>query len=342
MAATRRSLLALALSVTAAQGLLTASHLPPGAGKPAQEDLTDGIPPLAGDSMMYPEIVDTPFTQAGFMRRSDDNGLLMDVYMPQGTSDPVPALIYVHPGCWKEGTKNMLRAWADRFVNELGIAVVTFEYRHSDEAPWPAQGEDVLDAIRWVKTAGSTIGLDTNYVGCMGESSGAHLCLYMATAGAANWETRPNVAVSMFGQTCFLCQGYTDEFPMPYGGYNNRTVQDELFGFDYDTLRNLKEHEGNPDAAQAKQIELVQSAEPLYQLAHVSKGNTSHIFIAQGDLDYEVAPAEATYFSEELEKHSVTYTLLKVPDGGHSYMDWQNSHIMRAVNFVEHHIWEQH
>lgn len=275
---------------------------------------------------MYPTFRNIPFK----------NNLSLDVYKPKGNTDPVPALIYIHGGCWKLGTKNMLRAWADRFVNDLGVAVVTFDYRLSVDAPWPAQGEDVLDAIRWVKKAGGVVGIDTDKVGCFGESSGAHLCLYMATAGAADWETRPNVAVSMFGHTCFLCNGYTDTLPMPYGGFtNNHTIfSDELFGFSNGTLWHLKQQELNPDAS--KNIELVQSAEPLYQLLHTSipSGNTPSIFIGQGEVDDEVSPSVAKYFADELEKHSVKHKLFLVPEGGHSYENWTDSDIEHAIAFA--------
>merc|ERR1719343_1428066 len=210
------------------------------------------------------------------------NSLKLDIFLPDGDQPTggVQAIIYVHGGQWKSGGKSPIRAWSRKVRDDLRFAVVSIEYRLTGSATWGAQGDDVLDAVKWVKTKGSSYGIDTNRVGCLGESAGAHLCYYMATAGAANSATRLTMAVGMFGETCFLCQGYTDQFLAPLKNvYGAVMSQDYLFGFKEGTLQSLKEAESNPTSSQATQIKKVQTAEPLYQLVHVGKGKTPPIFI---------------------------------------------------------------
>ncbi len=56
-----------------------------------------------------------------------------------------------------------------------GLAVVTIDYRHSLEAPFPAQLHDTKAAIRHVRRFAADLGIDTDRIGVCGESAGGHL-----------------------------------------------------------------------------------------------------------------------------------------------------------------------
>jgi acetyl esterase/lipase len=62
-----------------------------------------------------------------------------------------------------------------RFFAELGFAMVSIDYRLSDEAVFPAPIEDVKTAIRWIRSVADTFGLDSDHIGLWGSSAGAHL-----------------------------------------------------------------------------------------------------------------------------------------------------------------------
>ncbi len=56
-----------------------------------------------------------------------------------------------------------------------GLALVSVDYRHSLEAPFPAQLHDVKAAIRYVRRHAGDFGIDPGRIGAWGESAGGHL-----------------------------------------------------------------------------------------------------------------------------------------------------------------------
>jgi acetyl esterase/lipase len=72
-----------------------------------------------------------------------------------------------------------------RFFAERGFAMVSIDYRLSDEAVFPAPIEDVKTAVRWVRSVADTFGLDGERVGLWGSSAGGHLaaCAALSSAG---------------------------------------------------------------------------------------------------------------------------------------------------------------
>src|SRR6185369_5268827 len=80
---------------------------------------------------------------------------LADVYLPTSRAGPPPVVIWVHGGGWRFGDRKLapnLRLFAER----SGFAVVSIDYRLSDEVKFPAPVEDVKTAVRWVRSIAST------------------------------------------------------------------------------------------------------------------------------------------------------------------------------------------
>src|SRR4029434_3474517 len=61
-----------------------------------------------------------------------------------------------------------------------GYVCVTGEYRVMDEAPWPAQIQDVKATIRWMRAKSEHLGIETAVSGVGGKSAGGHLALLAA------------------------------------------------------------------------------------------------------------------------------------------------------------------
>jgi acetyl esterase/lipase len=107
--------------------------------------------------------------------------LLLDLFKPKEIKKPVPGLIFVHGGAWKEGSRKNYGTYSRHFAAK-GYVVATIEYRLSGEAPFPAAIQDVNCAIRWMRANAAKLGVDPNRIGLVGGSAGGHLVLLAAYA----------------------------------------------------------------------------------------------------------------------------------------------------------------
>src|SRR5439155_21813510 len=72
---------------------------------------------------------------------------------------------------------------------EKGVAAACIEYRTAEEAAFPGALQDVKAAVRWMRTNAAKYGIDSEAIGTMGGSSGAHMALLAGlTAGVAEFE----------------------------------------------------------------------------------------------------------------------------------------------------------
>jgi acetyl esterase/lipase len=61
----------------------------------------------------------------------------LDVYLAE-SDKPTPAMIYIHGGGWRAGSKNRVPIWLLKAVREGWLSVVSVEYRFTDIATHPA------------------------------------------------------------------------------------------------------------------------------------------------------------------------------------------------------------
>jgi len=59
----------------------------------------------------------------------------LDLYLPEKADGPLPVIIWIHGGAWKQGSKDGCPA---RFQVNRGYAVASIGYRfsHHNETPW--------------------------------------------------------------------------------------------------------------------------------------------------------------------------------------------------------------
>ncbi|TWT85409.1 Arabinogalactan endo-1,4-beta-galactosidase precursor [Posidoniimonas polymericola] len=117
-------------------------------------------------------------------RAGDSDAWRLDLAEPADrTEEPRPALVIVHGGGWRAGSKSvdvfqkMMTDYA-----KLGYVTINVEYRLLDEAPFPACIEDVKCAVRWLRAHAEEHHVDPNRIGAYGHSAGAHLALMLAMA----------------------------------------------------------------------------------------------------------------------------------------------------------------
>lgn len=110
----------------------------------------------------------------------DSGELLLTVH----ASENVPAtsvLLYLHGGGWAGGDRSPENLRTRLLpLTELGIVVVSADYRLSGVAVWPAQLLDAGDAVEWIADAFPTLPVFVS-----GASAGGHLA---ALLGLGAWE----------------------------------------------------------------------------------------------------------------------------------------------------------
>ncbi len=103
----------------------------------------------------------------------------LDVYLPL-TTGSTPVVVFIHGGGWRGGSKSHIPAFLASAVREGWLAVVSVEYRFTDVASHPAQVNDCLRAIRFVRHKAREWHMDPARIGVTGGSAGGHLSLWVA------------------------------------------------------------------------------------------------------------------------------------------------------------------
>ncbi len=103
----------------------------------------------------------------------------LDVYLAK-SDKPTPAMVYIHGGGWRAGSKNRVPGWLINGVREGLFSVVSVEYRFTNVAPHPAQVNDCMRAIQFVRHNAKKWNIDPKRIGVTGGSAGGHLSLYVA------------------------------------------------------------------------------------------------------------------------------------------------------------------
>jgi acetyl esterase/lipase len=108
--------------------------------------------------------------------------LRMELVAPDAPpSSPLPVLVYIHGGGWNHGSKD---AQATRIagIANRGYVAAAITYRFAPTYAYPAQIEDVLAAVRFLKVHASTYHLDPDRINLWGTSAGGHLASLAGTA----------------------------------------------------------------------------------------------------------------------------------------------------------------
>lgn len=87
-----------------------------------------------------------------------------------------PLILCVPGSAWhKQEMYNDIPQYAT--LAKCGYVVAVMQYRESDIAPFPAQVEDVCNALKFVPTIADNFHIDTERIFLMGNSSGGHIAM---------------------------------------------------------------------------------------------------------------------------------------------------------------------
>lgn len=108
--------------------------------------------------------------------------LRLDRYDPPGAG-PHPSIVVVHGGSWRNGDKGeggIDPTITNRIFAARGYTVYDIQYRLVPDAIFPAQLEDVICALGFIRSHAAADGTDPERTVLLGRSAGAHLALLAA------------------------------------------------------------------------------------------------------------------------------------------------------------------
>jgi acetyl esterase/lipase len=85
------------------------------------------------------------------------------------------ALLWIHGGGYVGGRAAMDQDLCARFASELGILVVSVEYRLAPEHPFPAPLDDCFAVLQWLHDDAAALGVDPARIAVGGASAGGGL-----------------------------------------------------------------------------------------------------------------------------------------------------------------------
>lgn len=104
----------------------------------------------------------------------EKRNLHLDIFRSLNKNGLFPAVILVHGGGWKSGTKAQMHPIAVELA-KAGFLAIAVEYRLSPEAEFPAAIQDLKTAVCWTRANSMIYSIDTNKIAVLGCSSGGHL-----------------------------------------------------------------------------------------------------------------------------------------------------------------------
>jgi acetyl esterase/lipase len=156
--------------------------------------------------------------------------LTFNLAKPKDVNGPLPVVVMIHGGGWAGGNKDVHNSHIRDFA-QRGYASITVGYRLVPEARFPAQVEDCKCAVRYLRAHADDLGIDSERIGAIGFSAGAHLSMILGTmdngdglegdGGWADQSSKVQAVVAYFGPT---------DFTLEYPEESRRIVKEFLDG----------------------------------------------------------------------------------------------------------------
>ena len=112
----------------------------------------------------------------------DGKELKLNVFLPEGATNPVPAIVEIHGGWFYGGGKapQVERVEGCQFFMRRKLAVFSIEYRLGKQGGFPQNIRDCRNAIRFIRQNAKRFNIDPNRIDVTGGSAGGHLSLMVA------------------------------------------------------------------------------------------------------------------------------------------------------------------
>lgn len=109
-----------------------------------------------------------------------DGEVRVRIYRPELQCGALPVFFDVHGGGWAVHTCEVDQPFCEKIKEQLGIVVVSVDYRLTPEYKWPVPNYDVYDVIKHFYCNAALYQIDPQRMGVGGHSAGGQISLAVA------------------------------------------------------------------------------------------------------------------------------------------------------------------
>jgi len=215
----------------------------------------------------------------------------LDIYSPPAGDVARPAVLVIHGGGWKQGSRADIADHARRFA-EAGYVAFNVDYRLTPSGQFPNAVQDCVCALAYVRANAAELGIDPDRVATYGYSAGGHLASMLGVAAGQD-AVAPDCEWGDTGPANAVVSGAG---PQDMGMLPEVDAVVDFVG-----------------GTRAAVPELYAAASPI---SYVAEGAPPTLFIT-GDADWFVDIEQSRMMQRALDAVGVETRLLSIPGGGH-------------------------
>lgn len=238
----------------------------------------------------------------------DGKPLHLDFMRPEGPG-PFPLVICVHGGGWRAGSRADYKAFQTNMAKQ-GIATASVQYRLAPAAKFPAQTDDVRNALNFVLADPDRFRVDPRRILWMGGSAGGHLALLVGLEKSETYTTR--LIVNVAGPTdlrTFKSLPSGDDALKKHVSRDSSELLIDLLG------------------SADRTADIYREASPIEHL----RAHSPRIVTYHGEKDDIVPIFQADSLHAKLRELKVPERLFKAKSGGHNIGAWDKDELLASM-----------
>jgi alpha-L-fucosidase 2 len=233
--------------------------------------------------------------------------LLMDAYILDGQG-PFPTIVYVHGGGFVAGDKKSLPKPLFDLLQSAGFNWFSVNYRLAPKYPFPAETDDVDQAIGYIKAHAREYKVDTRRMVLMGGSAGGHLVSFVGAKHKSG--NRVAAVVSFYGEHDLVSRTKPTTDCIVDGRVDHSETPEPCLS------PGLKAFLGVSDLSPAA-AKIIREASPV---TYVKKDMPPYLLV-HGDKDLNVPYEQSVLMCKAMKKAGAQCEIYTVKGGGHGGWD---------------------